>query len=158
MYFLKSKRCSFCHKRSHVTRKPVFTGLDQVAVRLKLTCSATEASWSLESLHLASIGIILSRRWTTKVLIRLKGCAGGFAHLLFAYGIKQVFSWHGSNDISSLIPELHRPFTLHSNIILSTKCFSFLEILFITFSCKSHWFSFYYKAILYLRSGFICSV
>ena len=40
-------------------------------VRLKPACSATEASWSLETLDIASIGIILSNRRTTMVLIRL---------------------------------------------------------------------------------------
>ena len=57
-----------------LTRKPVFGGLDQV--RLKPACSATEASWSLENLNLASVGIILSRKPTAMVLIRLRGCAG----------------------------------------------------------------------------------
>ena len=45
-------------------------------VRLKLACAATEASQSLEILDLASIGVILSRKRTTKMLIRLCGCAG----------------------------------------------------------------------------------
>ena len=44
---------------SLVTRKPVFGVSDQV--RLKAACSATENSYSLEILDLASIGIILSK-------------------------------------------------------------------------------------------------
>ena len=64
-------------------------GLDQV--RLKPACSATEASYSLESLKLASIGIILSRKQTAKALIRLYGRAGWSVPLLFAYG-KNGFS------------------------------------------------------------------
>ena len=57
------------------------------------------ARLSLEISDLDSIAIILSRqRRTTKALIRLRGCAGWSASLLFAYGIKQVFSWCGSDD------------------------------------------------------------
>ena len=36
-------------------------------------------------------GIILSRQRAIKVLIRLRGCAGLSALLLFAYGINRVF-------------------------------------------------------------------
>ena len=50
---------------------------------------------SLEILNLASIGIILSRQWTTKALIRLRGCAGWSAPLLFAYCINRF-----SHDIA----------------------------------------------------------
>ena len=69
---------------SLVTRKSVFGVCDQV--RLKPAYSATGTSQSLEILALASIGIILSRQRTTKVLIRLRGCASGPAPLLSAYG------------------------------------------------------------------------
>ena len=55
-------------------RKPVFGVCDQV--RLKRACSATETSQSLEILDLASIDIMLFRQQTTKMLIRLRGCAG----------------------------------------------------------------------------------
>ena len=44
---------------------------------------------SLQSLDLASIGIILCRQQTTKALIRLHGCAGCSASLLFIYGINR---------------------------------------------------------------------
>ena len=37
-----------------------------------------------------------------KALIRLRGCPGWSAPLLFAYGIKQVFSWCGSYIIMDL--------------------------------------------------------
>ena len=40
---------------------------------------------------------MLSKQRTTETLIRL-GCAGWSAPLLFAYGIKQVFSWCGSSN------------------------------------------------------------
>ena len=68
-------------------------------VRLKLACLATETSQSLESFNIASNGITLSRQRKINVLIRLRGCAGWSAPLLFAYGIKQVFSWRGSNTV-----------------------------------------------------------
>ena len=66
-------------------------------VRLKLACSATEASMRLEILVTETRDITLSRQRTTKVLIRLRGCAGWSALLLFAYDIRHVFSWPGSN-------------------------------------------------------------
>ena len=53
----------------------------------------------LEISDLDSIAIILLRqRRKAKVLIRLRGCAGWSASLLFAYGIKKVFSWRGSYE------------------------------------------------------------
>ena len=60
-----------------------------VQVRLKPACSAIETSQSLEILDLASIFIILSKQRTTKALIRLRGCAGWSASLLFAYSINR---------------------------------------------------------------------
>ena len=74
---------------SLVTRKPVSGISDQV--RLKPACSAKKASYSLEIVHVASIGIILSRQQTTKALIRLRCCADWSAPLLFAFG-KNRFS------------------------------------------------------------------
>ena len=65
-------------------------------VRLKLTCSATEASMRLEILVTETSDVILSRQRTTKALIRLRGCAGWSEPLLFAYNIRHVFSWPGS--------------------------------------------------------------
>ena len=59
---------------SHVTRKSVFGGFDQV--RHKHACSATETG-VLKILDSASIGIILSR---------LHGCTGWAAPLLFVCG------------------------------------------------------------------------
>ena len=64
-------------------------------VRFKPACSATEASQNLETLDKASTHIILSKQWTTKVLIRLCRSAGWSAPLLFAYGIRHVFTWPG---------------------------------------------------------------
>ena len=68
-------------------------------VRLKPACSATEASYSLGILELASIGIIPSRKRTAKALIRLHGCTGCSAPLLFAYGINRF-----SHDMAHTVP------------------------------------------------------
>ena len=73
-------------------------------VRFKSACSATEASENLETLDIASIHIILSKQRTTKVLIRLRGCAGWSAPLLFAYVIRHSFAWPGPNEpLASII-------------------------------------------------------
>ena len=73
---------------SHIMRKPIFGGVQPA-------CSATEASKSHEIANIETRDI-QSRQRTTKVLIRLRGCAGWSVPLLFAYGIKQVFSWQSS--------------------------------------------------------------
>ena len=52
-------------------------------------------------MDITSIDIILSKKRTTKVLIRLRGCAGWSAPLLFAYGINHIFSWPGSLLLNS---------------------------------------------------------
>ena len=66
-------------------------------VRVKPGCSTTETSYNLETLDIASIHIILSKKRTTKVLIRQRGCAGWSAPLLFAYVIRHIFTWPGLN-------------------------------------------------------------
>ena len=81
--------CNGLYNMSHITRKPVFRVSDQL--RLKPACSATEYSYSLEILKSDRRGIILSRQRTTKVLIRLRKCAGWSAPLLFAHA-KNRFS------------------------------------------------------------------
>ena len=53
-------------------------------VRLKPTCSDTETRWKIRILHEASIDILLSNKQITKALIRLRGCTGWSAPLLFA--------------------------------------------------------------------------
>ena len=52
---------------SHVTRKPVFSGVRPG--KLKPVCTATEAAQ-----RLAFVYTILSKQWTTKMLLRLQGC------------------------------------------------------------------------------------
>ena len=67
-------------------------------VRHKQVCSATRTSEMLETLVLATIGIILSKQWT-KMLTRLCGCTVWSEPLLFIYGIKRF-----SHDVAHLIP------------------------------------------------------
>ena len=69
---------------------------DSDKARHKPAYAATEASMRLEILVKETRHITLSRQQTTKVLIRLRGCAGWSAPLLFAYGIRHVFSWPSS--------------------------------------------------------------
>ena len=100
--FLRIVKCNhYLHKWSLVTRKPVFGVCAQL--RLKPACSADETSYGLEISAIASRGIILSRQRTTKVLIRLRGCAGWPVALLFAYN-KSRFS----HDAAQLIPVIIR--------------------------------------------------
>ena len=58
-----------CGDMSLIRRKPVFGGFDHV--RLKPVCSATGSSLWLVILDIETRGIILSRKQTTKALIRL---------------------------------------------------------------------------------------
>ena len=82
---------------SYVMRKPVFGRKE----RLGPACSATETSYSPEILDTASIGIILSRQWRTKALIRLHGCAVWSVPLLFAYD-KNRFSYKVAHLVLSI--------------------------------------------------------
>ena len=102
---------------------PVFRVCDQL--KLKSTCSATQTSQSLEIWAIASKDIILSKQRTTKVLIRLCGCAGWSAPLLFAYGINRY-----SHDVSHFILEgFYNKFSIFSGVWIfqtfNNKKFSF---------------------------------
>ena len=80
-----------CHE------KPVFRVCDQV--RLKPACLLSfRDKLSLEILDIETRGIIVSRQQTTKVLIRLRWCAGWSAPLLFAYGINKF-----SHDVAHIV-------------------------------------------------------
>ena len=57
--------------------------------RLKKTCWATRVSRSLRVSDIATVGIMPSRQWTTKALIRLRGCPSWSTSLLLAYGINK---------------------------------------------------------------------
>ena len=78
------------------TRQNVSSGVSDQA-RHKPACTATEASKGLEISAIESRDIIQSKKRTTKALIRLRGCAGWYAPLLFAYDIRHVYSWPGSD-------------------------------------------------------------
>ena len=86
---------------SLVTRKPVFR-----PDRYKPVCVATEARWKLEISDMETRGIILSKQQTTKVLIRLRGCTGWSAPLLFAYG-KNRFSHDAAHTKQPNYPSVH---------------------------------------------------
>ena len=88
---------------SHVTRKPVFGVCHQG--RFKPGSTAAETSWRLEILNIETRDIILSKQGITKAPIRLPGCAGWSAPLLFAYGITGflmrwtiTLSWWGRHE------------------------------------------------------------
>ena len=72
-----------------VATKPVF-GVSY-KVRSKPECSATGTSYKVESLLVACFDMVLSKKRITKALIRLRGCAGWSALLLFANSRRQVF-------------------------------------------------------------------
>ena len=63
--------------------------------RLKPVSSATETSYKIEISLLASLYMIFSNKGITKVLIRLRGCPGWSAPVLFAKLRRQVFSHRG---------------------------------------------------------------
>ena len=96
-YFCINNQNKVCALHIQATsRENVSSGIfDQV--RFKPACSATESSYSLEILDLVSIGITLSRQRKTKMLIRLRACAGWFAPLLFAYAMNRF-----SHDMAHL--------------------------------------------------------
>ena len=89
----------FCDCKWALSWENVSSGVSD-QVRLKLACSATEASRRLEILVTETRDITLSRQWTTKALIRLRG--GWSAPLLFAYDIRHVFSWPSSNVFAEI--------------------------------------------------------
>ena len=57
--------------------------------------SATRTSQKIESLPKASLHMILATKRITKALIRLRGCAGWSALVLFTNPQRQVFSRQG---------------------------------------------------------------
>ena len=64
-------------------------------LRFKPACSATETSSKNEISLVASLDIVLYKTRITKALIRLRGCAGWSAPVLFANPRRQVFSRQG---------------------------------------------------------------
>ena len=69
---------------------------DQVI--LKPVCSATETSERLETLGLATIGILLSKLWTKKIADQTVWMHSLIWTFVVHVWHKQVFSWRGSLD------------------------------------------------------------
>ena len=84
MHFLFEPR----HEKTCLRESPTRPDTNRPAQPQKLA--------SLEISAIESRDIILSKQRTTKALIRLRGCAGWSAPLLFAYDIRHIFSWPGS--------------------------------------------------------------
>ena len=83
-----------------VATKPVFRVSDKA--RLKHVSSATKTSQKTKISIVASLDIVLSITRTKKALIRLHGCAGWSAPVLFANPRRKVFSRRGPNQIPHL--------------------------------------------------------
>ena len=79
-----------------VARKPVFRVSAKAS--FKTVSSATETSQIIEISLVASLHMMLSKKRITKVLISLRGCAGGSVPVLFANPRRQVFSRDGYSD------------------------------------------------------------
>ena len=73
--------CAVIHM-GHNRRKSVSRVSEKV--RFKPACTATRTSSKIENLLVTSLDIILPNKQITKALIRLPGCAGWSASLLFA--------------------------------------------------------------------------
>ena len=73
--------------------KPIFGVSDKV--RFKPVSSATETSYTIKISHVAGLDMILFSKQITKALIRMSGCAGWFATLLFITPLRQVYSRRG---------------------------------------------------------------
>ena len=83
---------------------PVFRVCDKAS--FKPVSSATETRKKIESSLEASLDIALSNKWIRKALIRLRGCAGWSAPLLFTNHRRQVFSHWGQHYMPLLINTL----------------------------------------------------
>ena len=88
-----------------VARKPVFGVSDKV--RLKSVSLGTETSQKIEILLVASLDMILSNERITKALIRLRGCAGWSAPLLFIKPRSLGFSCRGPNKMLVIRAGIH---------------------------------------------------
>ena len=67
--------------------------------------------------------MILSKKWKTKALIRLRGCAGWSAPVLFANPRRQVFSRRGRFDVT-VDTVLKWFFFFNFRIVIGFNCFS----------------------------------
>ena len=88
--------------------------------RHKPTCSAAEISQRLEISDIRTREIILWRQRTTKVLIRLRGCAGWSASFV-RICLKQVFSWRGSYTLIHILGKSVQRLLIGRKRIYSTE-------------------------------------
>ena len=111
------------HYMGLVARKPSFGVPDQAS--FKPVFSATETKLDNWNFTCSSLHIILSKKRITKALIRLRGCAGTSAPVLFANPPKTGFpvrgpiiiwskmKWHWGLNIS--LSFIHMDNVLHGN-------------------------------------------
>ena len=81
--------CEPCHEKMCLRESPTRQDTNWPA---QLQTPARILKFRIYKLY----SIIWSWQWTTKVLIRLRECAGWSVPLLFTYGIRHIFSWPGS--------------------------------------------------------------
>ena len=86
------------YQMSLVATKPVYRVSDKAI--FKPVSSATETSWKIEISPVASLHMVLFKKRISKALIRLRGCAGWSAPLLFAHPRRQTFSRRGPNVVA----------------------------------------------------------
>ena len=91
-----------------VARKPVF-GVSEKG-SFELVSSATETSKNIEIPPVASLHMILFKKQITKALIRLRGCAGWSAPVLFANHRRQIFLRRGPYSLGTLSTPNKSPF------------------------------------------------
>ena len=92
-----------------VARKPVFGVSDKAS--FKPVSSATETSKKIDISPVANNHMLLSKKRTTKALIRLRGCAGWSAPVLFATPRRQVFSRRGPDETGEINPRFTETYT-----------------------------------------------
>ena len=109
-----------------VATKPVFRVSGKTS--FKPVSSATETSQKSEISYVGSLHTVLSKKQTTKALIRLRGCAGWSASVLFANSRRQVFSRRGPNLLLTRLQTafenavcLSRLFHIFANIITNVS-------------------------------------
>ena len=91
-----------------VARKTVF-GVSEKG-SFELVSSATETSKNIEIPPVASLHMILFKKQITKALIRLRGCAGWSAPVLFANHRRQIFLRRGPYSLGTLSTPNKSPF------------------------------------------------
>ena len=117
-------------------RKPVF-GVS-VKSRLKPVSPATETIQKIEMLPVASLQIKFSKKRITKALIRLRGCAGWSAPVLFANPRRQVFSRRGPYESKKTTNKNTFSIFLSNTITTQSQEEGILSIFLVTFALTQH--------------------